>query len=92
MFGFLHVPTQIYCLTGVIRARHLNYKNYDTILHTGPPSLRLHKGAGWVVGVAASWEGGREKQPFAGDTGLEPVWAFGRSTEMTSCLWPTWMV
>jgi hypothetical protein len=61
MFGFLHVPTQIYCLTGAIRARHLNYINYDTILHRGPPSLRLHKGAGWVVGVAG-FLGGRPRE------------------------------
>jgi hypothetical protein len=73
-----------------IRNIYLNKLLYDP--PQGPPSLRLHEGAGWIE-VAAGFLGGRPQEAAsAGDTRLRPVWALKRSTEMTSCLWLTWMV
>jgi hypothetical protein len=59
--------------------------SYDTILYRAPPPrLWPLKGAGWTGGVAGFLEGQSR--------GLEPVSALRPSTEMISCLWPTWMV
>ncbi len=63
-----------------------------TILHRGPPSLRLHDVAVWTVGVACFLGGRLQEAASAGDTGLGIVCAFRWSMEMVSCLWPTWMM
>jgi hypothetical protein len=44
------------------------------------------------VGVAGFLGGQTQEAASAGDTGLEPLWAFRPSTELISCFWPTWMV
>ncbi len=99
---FLPYITQINGLPGDIISetyiRHIlriNIFNDYTGSSTGappPPSLHPHIGACWIEGAAGILGGRPREAAPAGETGPRPVWAFRRSSETISCLWPTWMV
>ncbi len=67
--------------------RHM-YDENNIFKMTPSPILRLQDVTGWIGG-AAGFSGGRPRDAACeGDTRLEQVWAFMRSTEMISCLSP----
>ncbi len=74
---FLHYYTRIKCLTGAIisetHTRHKYIYYLHTILHMGPPSLRLHEDAGWIEGAADILGERPREAASAGVIGPEPV-------------------